>query len=62
MLCYAIEFYSKDYQIWFTGIDVNGRGDMMKTDNIWIENHSHAGEIEERLLKEFIDNNTIHQL
>lgn len=62
MLCYAIEFYSKDYQIWFTGIDVNGRGDMMKTNDIWIENHSHAGEIEERLLKEFIDNNTIHQL
>ena len=62
MLCYAIDFYSNDYQIWFTGVDVNGRGDMMKTNDIWLKNHSCAGEVEEALLNQFMDNNIIHQL
>ena len=61
-LCYAIDSYSNDYQIWFTGVDVNGRGNMMKTNSTWTKNHSCAGEAEEKLLNQFIGDNIIHQL
>lgn len=62
ILCYLIETYSNEYEIWFTCIDVNGRGEMFKTNDIWKRSHAEAGVFEEYLLNKFINDGIVKQL
>lgn len=59
---YCIKTYSPEYQIWITGVDIKGRGEMFKTNNIWANIHGQAGDYEESILSKWLAEEKIHFL
>lgn len=58
-VCYCLDNFNDEYNIHIACVDIENRGNMMKTNDIWMQNHASAGIIEEKMLKQFIDEHTI---
>lgn len=62
-LAYLIEQYSQEYDIYFACLDIEGRGEMLKTNPIWSTTvHRNAGYVESEFLQKMIKENKLHYI